>query len=220
MPGAWRPVDGEGDRAKRGGGAGGGALTLNPIALDTDPTTLARDLAPGFGGDPEPARAMLEQTLGLLTREPRPDPWGCYLASADGRTVGTCAFKAAPDAAGAVEIAYMAFPAFERQGHATAMAAALVEIAAAAGAPLAIAHTLPEENASNRALRRNGFTFAGEVEDHEDGIVWRWEKPLGECVEGQADRKVELSRRIRAETNNPPGSVEGTRLIREDRDRS
>jgi RimJ/RimL family protein N-acetyltransferase len=39
-----------------------------------------------------------------------------------------------------------------------------------------IAHTLPEENASNRALRRNGFRLAGEVEDPEDGRVWRWEK--------------------------------------------
>jgi RimJ/RimL family protein N-acetyltransferase len=153
-------------------------LTLNPISLDTNPAALAHDLAPGFGGDPEPAREMLEQTLDLLTRDPRPDPWGCYLASAAGQTVGTCAFKAAPDAAGAVEIAYMTFPAFERQGHATAMAAALVEIAAAAGAPLAIAHTLPEENASNRALRRNGFTFAGEVDDPEDGLIWRWEKCL------------------------------------------
>ena len=27
-----------------------------------------------------PAREMLEQTVGLLTGTPRPDPWGCYLA--------------------------------------------------------------------------------------------------------------------------------------------
>ena len=61
-----------------------------------------------------------------------------------------------------VEIAYMTFPAFEGRGHATATIAALVEIAAGAGArPIAL--TLPEENASNRALRRNGFVFAGET---------------------------------------------------------
>ena len=118
------PRHGEGDRPQDGGGG----LTLNPIGLEIDPKELARDLAPGFGGDSEPAREMLEQTIQLLTKDPRPDPWGCYLASADGQTIGTCAFKAAPDAAGAVEIAYMTFPAFERQGHATAMAAALVEI--------------------------------------------------------------------------------------------
>ena len=37
-------------------------------------------------------------------------------------------------------------------------------------------------------------------------------------VEAEAAEKLELSRRIRALTANPPGSVEGWRLIREDRD--
>ncbi|MGZ8346908.1 MAG: GNAT family N-acetyltransferase [Allosphingosinicella sp.] len=150
-------------------------LTLRPFPLDADPAALAADLAPGFGGDEAPARDMLAQTLELLTRDPRPAPWGCYLADFDGAVVGTCAFKAAPDEAGTVEIAYMTFPTFERQGHATAMAAALIQVAFAAGVPLVIAHTLPEENASTRALRRNGFAFAGAVEDPEDGLVWRWE---------------------------------------------
>ncbi len=114
----------------------------------------------------------------MLTRDPRPDPWGCYLAESGGEIVGTCAFKSAPDPAGTVEIAYMTFPAFEGRGFATAMAGALVELARGGGAALAIAHTLPEENPSNRALRRNGFSFAGEVVDPEDGLVWRWEKSL------------------------------------------
>jgi RimJ/RimL family protein N-acetyltransferase len=153
-------------------------LRLAPLGLDADPARLAVQLAPAFGGDPGPARELLQQTLDLLTREARPDPWGSYLAEQDGATVGTCAFKSAPDAAGAVEIAYMTFPAFERRGHATAMAAALVEVAQDGGAATAIAHTLPEENASNRALRRNGFAFAGEVMDPEDGLIWRWELPL------------------------------------------
>jgi RimJ/RimL family protein N-acetyltransferase len=153
---------------------------LRPIAPDADAAALAQQLAAGFGGDAGPAREMLEQTLRLLTTDPRPHPWGCYLAYAGEQPIGTCAFKAAPDAAGTVEIAYMTFPAFEGHGHATAMAAALVEVAGRVGASLAIAHTLPEENASNRALRRNGFAFAGEVEDPEDGRVWRWEKALAD----------------------------------------
>jgi RimJ/RimL family protein N-acetyltransferase len=150
-------------------------LALVPIAPDTDPAGLAASLAPGFGGDPEPAREMLAQTIFLLTRDPRPDPWGCYLTRVDDMFVGTCAFKAAPSAGGEVEIAYMTFPAFEGRGHATAMAAALVRVAEAAGAR-PIAHTLPEENASTKALLRCGFSFAGEVMDPEDGLVWRWEK--------------------------------------------
>ncbi|HWT13024.1 MAG TPA: hypothetical protein VN231_09755 [Allosphingosinicella sp.] len=37
-------------------------------------------------------------------------------------------------------------------------------------------------------------------------------------IEADAREKRELSRRIRALTANPPGSAEGWRLIREDRD--
>ena len=155
-----------------------GRVELRPISRDIDPARLAAELAPGFGGDPAGARETLEQTVDLLTRDPRPDPWGSYLAGADGATIGICAFKAAPDADGVVEIAYMTFPAFEGQGYATAMAEALVVVAREGGAALAIAHTLPEENASSRALKRNGFGYAGEVMDPEDGLVWRWEKAL------------------------------------------
>ena len=58
---------------------------------------------------------------------------------------------------------------------ATATIALLAEVAVKAGVrPIAL--TLPEENASNKALRRNGFVYAGEVMDPEDGLVWRWEK--------------------------------------------
>ena len=149
---------------------------LVPLALDTDPARLAHELAPAFGGNEAPARELLEQTLTLLAGQPRPDPWGAYLAEADGATIGTCAFKSAPNDKGEVEIAYMTVPAFEGRGYANAMVAALTEIAEHAGVR-PIAHTLREENASNQALRRNAYLFGGEVEDPEDGLVWRWERP-------------------------------------------
>ncbi len=151
-------------------------LILAAVRPDADLDALTERLAPGFGGDPAAGRELLAQTLALLTADPRPDPWGCYLAYADGQAVGTCAFKAAPDPAGTVEIAYMTFPAFEQRGHASAMAGLLFDIARAAGAPLVVAHTLPEENASTRALRRNSFVHAGETIDPEDGLIWRWER--------------------------------------------
>lgn len=153
-------------------------LTLVPFGADLDVVALSASVAAGFGGDETGAREVLEQTAALLTSDPRPNPWGSYLAK-DGETgVGLCAFKAAPDAQGSVEIAYFTFPSYERRGFATAMAAALVEIARDGGATTAVAHTLPEENASNQALRRNGFAFAGDVIDPEDGPVWRWELKL------------------------------------------
>jgi RimJ/RimL family protein N-acetyltransferase len=156
--------------------AGPSPLTLEPIGADADVAALAGDLVPAFLGDAALAREILTQTLDLLTRDPRPSPWGSWLALEAGRAVGICAFKAAPDPEGVVEIAYMTFPAFEGRGHATAMASALTAIAFEAGSALVIAHTLPQENASNRALLRNGFAFARETVDPEDGLVWRWEK--------------------------------------------
>jgi hypothetical protein len=64
------------------------------------------------------------------------------------------------------------------------MIAMLAGIADEAGV-LPIAHTLPEENASNKALRRNGFAFAGEVEDPEDGLIWRWERRIAQPAQDE-----------------------------------
>ena len=152
-------------------------VNLVPLATDVDPESFAAALAPGFGGDEGPAREILAETIALLTRDPRPDPWGSYVVQRAGRPIGVAAFKSAPDADGEVEIAYMTFPAYEGRGHATATIAALVEIAEAAGA-FPFAHTLPEENGSNTALRRNNFVYAGDVDDPEDGLVWRWVKDI------------------------------------------
>jgi len=149
---------------------------LRPFPVGADPGQFAAVLAPAFGGDEGPAREILSQTIDLLSRDPRPDPWGSYVVELDGAPVGVAGFKSAPGPSGEVEIAYMTFPAYEGRGHATATIAALVEVAEADDAH-AIAHTLPEENASNRALRRNGFVYAGEVDDPEDGLIWRWELP-------------------------------------------
>jgi [ribosomal protein S5]-alanine N-acetyltransferase len=153
-------------------------VTLRLVAFpaDADAGTLARRLAPGYGGDVAKAEAAIADSIAVLTRDPRPAPWGSYLAEADGATVGICAFKAAPDAAGRVEIAYHTFPAFERRGYAKAMAGALFDIACAAGAARVIAHTLPAVSASTYALVGNGFSMTGEVVDPEDGLVWRWER--------------------------------------------
>jgi RimJ/RimL family protein N-acetyltransferase len=150
-------------------------LRLVPIGADADTEGLAAQLAPGFGGDSGGAREVLIQTVEFLTRVPRPDPWGSYIGYAGETAVALGAFKSAPEG-GVVEIAYMTFPAQEGKGYARAMVPTLYAMAIEHGAALVIAHTLPEENASNRALRSSGFAFAGEVSDPEDGLVWRWEK--------------------------------------------
>jgi ribosomal-protein-alanine N-acetyltransferase len=107
-------------------------------------------------------------------------PWGGYLAvdAETAQVVASCAFKAAPDAAGAVEIAYFTFPPFERRGYATAMARRLIDIARAAPDCARItARTLAEHGPSTAILQKVGMRHAGEVIDPEDGRVWEWELP-------------------------------------------
>lgn len=129
------------------------------------------------------AVAVAADTARFLAATGAPAPWGSYLAleGPTRRAVGTCAFKGGPDADGAVEIAYFTFPGEEGRGVATAMAAALVQAASAGRPEVAVvrAHTLPERNASCRALEKVGFRHAGDVIDPEDGPVWRWERPVG-----------------------------------------
>jgi RimJ/RimL family protein N-acetyltransferase len=75
-----------------------------------------------------------------------------------------------------VEIAYFTFPSHEGKGVATRMARELLRIARAApaGEIAAIAHTLPQENASTAILRKLGFHLEGELLHPEDGLVWKW----------------------------------------------
>jgi RimJ/RimL family protein N-acetyltransferase len=128
----------------------------------------------------EPVRDLMAGVIGMMSDEMLGrDAWGGYFAYdlASREVIGTCAFKAGPDASGMVEIAYYTFPPFERRGYGSAMARALVSLAEASGeAQKIIAHTLPERNFSSRILERTGFTLKGDVIDPEDGRVWRWVK--------------------------------------------
>lgn len=132
----------------------------------------------GFGPHADIVQAVARQTLGFVRQNRIDVPWGSYLA-VDSDTllvVGTCAFKGPPDAQGEVEVAYFTFPSHEGRGYATAMAGALRDRAAASPEVRTVrAHTLPERSASVRILEKLGFLWGGDVQDPEDGPVWRWE---------------------------------------------
>ena len=138
-------------------------LALKPLAAVQD--------SPGF------ASRIPRELLALASAR---EPWTSYVAfRPDGAAVGLGAFKSPPTAKKEVEIAYFTFPEFERHGHGTAMAQALVKIAAdSREVDSVIAQTLREEDASVRICRRLGFVFEGEILDPEDGPVWRWRKPI------------------------------------------
>jgi RimJ/RimL family protein N-acetyltransferase len=118
--------------------------------------------------------AVADAHRDLYSRTGAEPPWIGYLAHDRHHVVGSCGFK---DRCrnGSVEIAYVTFPAHQRRGYGTAMAASLLQIALADDdVREVLAHTLPVENASTVILRRAGFELVGPVRDPEDGDVWRW----------------------------------------------
>lgn len=118
--------------------------------------------------------------LEKVKANPGSDMWWSWLPllKAENRLIGNGGYKGPPQD-GIVEIGYEVALAYRQQGYATEIALALVENAFThADVHTVIAHTLPEENASVRVLRRCGFTFAGEVMDPEDGLIWTWKKKV------------------------------------------
>lgn len=114
--------------------------------------------------------------------EAGPDPWTYGFAVVhpeSDEVIGTAAFVGPPDEQGMVEIAYGIAPAYRAHGYATGAARALIDFAARDGRVVTVrAHTLPHEGPSPRILEKCGFAFVGEVEVPEDGLVWRWERPI------------------------------------------
>jgi len=128
-------------------------------------------------------RPLVEQSLAFYDRIAATQPWTGYLAVTDEISeyempaiVGLGGFKGNPDAESAVEIAYHTLPEYESRGIGTRLAAELVNVAKSGpDVQRVMAHTLPKRNASCRILERNNFECEGEVEDPEDGTVWRWQ---------------------------------------------
>lgn len=137
---------------------------------------IDRDGTPrGYTGElPEVASEAFSATAELYTRTGFEEPWIGYLVLADEIPVGTCGYKARPQA-GRVEIAYFTFPEFEGRGYASAMAAQLVRIAQEQESSVAVAaQTLPERNASHRILEKLGFQHVDTIDHPEDGMIWEW----------------------------------------------
>ena len=136
---------------------------------------VAEGLRAGFISD-EVSPAWLAQ----LHKSVAEDPWlhGFAIVPREERLVaGSAGFKGPPDDHGVVEIAYGIAPAFQGRGYATEAADACTAFAFTDGrVRLVRAHTLPTRNASTRVLEKCGFMRTGEVEDPEDGPVWRWER--------------------------------------------
>jgi ribosomal-protein-alanine N-acetyltransferase len=121
--------------------------------------------------------------LASLRIQRHPDPWhlGFAVLHGEGQTaIGSAGFNGAPDSDGMVEVAYGIVPDYQGRGYATEANTALVAFAFASGLVKTVrANTLPNAGASTSVLRKCHFTFMGEFNDPDDGLVWRWERTAG-----------------------------------------
>jgi len=89
--------------------------------------------------------------------------------------VGNCGFKGFPNN-GMVEIGYEVAIDYRGKGYATEIARTLIDHAfKQPGIHMVQAHTLAAENESVAVLRKCGMKKTEEIEDPDDGKIWRWE---------------------------------------------
>jgi len=99
-----------------------------------------------------------------------------FLHRKDRVLVGNGAFKGPPDDSGTIEIGYEIASEYWNRGLAIEAAQGLIDYAFShVEVRAVIAHTLAQINASNRVLQKVGMKFIAEVDDPEEGKIWRWQ---------------------------------------------
>ena len=104
--------------------------------------------------------------------------WGGYffIDLSNKALVGSGGFHGQPDVAGNIEIGYEIAPEYWNRGFGTKAARQLMDFAFAHVEVQAVsATTLAEPNASNNVLQKIGMKFMNEIDDPEDGKLWRYQ---------------------------------------------
>ena len=114
-------------------------------------------------------------TIDLYKNKGFHKPWVGYLVFDSNVIVGAAGFNGKPEN-NVVEISYYTFQEYERKGFASLECKELIKIAKRQDSSIVIfAKTAPEENASTRILKKNGFVYQRVVQDDEIGDAWLWE---------------------------------------------
>jgi ribosomal-protein-alanine N-acetyltransferase len=145
-------------------------------ALIAGPDTFARDYGLTVAEDYLEFDGALAYSLDQITDGGVDPGWMSFLfvEPDEGALIGFGGFKGAP-VDGVVEIGYSVAPSHRGRGYATAAAGALIDRARVHGVEMVLAHTLAERNASTGVLAHLGFRRVDEIDDPDEGPVWRWE---------------------------------------------
>ncbi|RIV23987.1 N-acetyltransferase [Fibrisoma montanum] len=120
----------------------------------------------------------LEYSLDRLTESEEQKNWWTYfpIHKQDNKLIGCGGYKGKPTNDGTVELGYEIAPDYRNRGLATEMANGLIENAFKdERVKLIIAHTLGQDNPSTRVLQKCGFEKVEEINDPDDGLIWKWE---------------------------------------------
>ena len=120
----------------------------------------------------------LQYALDKLVNSEDEASWWTYLPvyKLNNTLIGSGGYKGKPTSDGIVEIGYEIVPQYRNRGFATEMTKALIANAFNyKSVKLIIAHTLGYENPSTKVLQKCGFVKVEQINDPEDGIIWKWE---------------------------------------------
>ena len=122
--------------------------------------------------------SALQYALDKLTESQEERNWWTYFPvhKQDNKLIGSGGYKGKPTTDGTVELGYEIAPNYRNRGLATEMTKGLIENAFRdERVKLIIAHTLGRDNASTKVLQKCGFEKVREINDPDDGLIWRWE---------------------------------------------
>lgn len=120
----------------------------------------------------------LEYSLNRLSESREESGWWTYfpIHKEDNKLIGSGGYKGKPSANGTVELGYEIAPDYRNRGLATEMTQALIAHAFNNEKVKSIlAHTLAEDNPSTKVLKKCGFKKVEEINDPDDGLIWKWE---------------------------------------------
>ncbi|MBV5314298.1 MAG: GNAT family N-acetyltransferase [Prolixibacteraceae bacterium] len=120
----------------------------------------------------------LQYSLDRLLESQDENGWWTYfpIHKQDNKLIGSGGYKGKPTTNGTVEIGYEIALSYRNRGLATELTKGLIENAFRdEKVELIIAHTLGQENPSTKVLQKCGFEKVEEINDPDDGLIWKWE---------------------------------------------